>query len=267
MRTINLLESISKGHVIDMRAHDPDSPEKFTFIENFKRMRMIKVFLNSPMLNVIKSDSSSDSYDWIIRMPVFGSEFRARINSKGDVRSPGSDFYGFWQSYNNLPKDYDKEKILKKVRDYPAMRFSGYLQSHPVTLAYFIGATQGIDARIPDERINPFAAKEKDKEIPEKDLELALLSGALFSTMTEEEMDKFFERLKEMMLYGDGGFRAGALGRYINHYDGCMAPKKSKTLLFKREGFSMDEMMGTDRYQLYESELFKTVINYLDLQV
>ncbi|MBD3259364.1 hypothetical protein GF371_01910 [Candidatus Woesearchaeota archaeon] len=261
MRKINLLKNLSKGQTIDMAEHDPDDPKKFAFTEDFKRMQLIKVFLQSPLLEI--GMSGSDSYYWRIKLPVIGSRFEARIDARGDVRSPGEDFYLFWHEYHK-GSDRKKEDVLKRIREYPAMRFAAYFKSHPIAQAYFIGATQGLEARIPDERINPFAGKRRDDDISEKDLELALLSGALFSTMTEEELLGFFDQQEKLMRFGGGGFRAGALNRYISRYDGSMHPKKPKIPTPLQKRMTHDQIVKSPRYLLYEDELFKAVIKYLD---
>ncbi|MBW3012924.1 hypothetical protein KY325_03805 [Candidatus Woesearchaeota archaeon] len=233
--------------------------------DDSRRMQMIKVFLDSPLLNTGTS-GGLDSYDWTIELPVIGSEFRVRVDAKGQIRSPGADFYILWHEYNG-GSDNKKRDVLRRIEEYPAMRFTTYFKSHPITLAYLIGATQGLGAAIPEERINPFAAKEKDMRIPEKDLELALLSGALFSTMTEDEMHELFGQLEQLMRFGGGGFRAGALNKYISRFDGSMNHQKPKVSSILGGKMTHEEIIQSPRYKLYEDELFKKVIHYLDLNL
>jgi len=226
-----------------------------------KQMNFIKVFLNSPMLNH-RIVSGKKDHDWNLILPVFETEFSVRIKSEGYIHLEGGDFCDFWSNFKRAATEKKRREILRAVQVYPVRRFTDYLMKHPVTQAYFIGATQGIEAQLPENRINPFSKKKEPKEIEEINLELALLSGALFSTMTEKKRDQYFHILELMMFEGRmGGFKAGAMFRYVCGYDGYQNPKRSKEPLPKDIPHGL--IMKTQRYKLYERALFYEVCRHI----
>jgi hypothetical protein len=233
---------------------------------NIDKLKFVEVFLRSPLL---QSGIGTPGYPpimeshvhWSMHLPVIGEDTFVAILPKADAEIACT-FSNYCEAFGSADY-YGKRDIFSDIHAYPISRFTDILMQHPIAQAYFIGATQGVHADLPENRLNPFLNEPEDVLV--EGLELALLSGAVFSTMTEKERDEFFCNLEQDMREGkEGGFRTRAIFNYITNHKGCQNPKHKEKheAKFLSRGIT-DDIMMTPRYKMYERALFYAVCRHI----